>query len=400
MLFFVLQLRKQKKNFTEAKLTERSALVNLLHGLLLGLYPYNTKHCEYDDRVTIVGAIHKLFMQASPLEFILQHDSLFTLAMIEYLSNVVNDFWPVECNFLIKSAISRSNINQLCESFRGNISKFVSQSNMWQCFEENAASVLPAIHRQLKINNHKLDKIGIVSRVPAAIATILQNHDFLNKILNLPIIRPNTLNMISQIKILCGNSTFQELQAIEFFWNKFKISYLPIQTAQKQRQTLKKFNSCDTFCSTSSKLFVCIHCCLKNVPVSNQKFAYNCVTSNLICTCCGQSINFIEMIGKFFTLYNNTYYLCTSCLRPTIYSGNSFDICQNCEKQPKERSMTFCYFCHKKTHEITHKVLNVQSLTIEYIPLCFNHAKTCITSCSTTYDINSLEKEFGSKVAR
>lgn len=206
--------------------------------------------------------------------------------------------------------------------------------------------------------------------------------------------------MISQIKILCPDESFLCLQAIEFLWNTIKISSLPAQSKQKQLKILNSMNNCNLYMSITSKLFVCFYCCLKNPLILNQKIAYNCIDESLICTCCGNHVTSIEMIGKFFTLYNLTYYLCTSCLKPTIYNGTTFDICENCIKKPTKRSMSCCYFCHKKTHEITHKVLNIKTLTIEYIPLCFNHAKTCITSCSTTYDMDSLEKEFGSKYVK
>lgn len=92
---FCLHVKVAAKSSTTVM---RAAALNLLHGLLLGLYPYAIRHMEFERRCQVAGRVRELMCgtEASKTDFIASHESLLTLAMSEYLVNVLGDFCPVE----------------------------------------------------------------------------------------------------------------------------------------------------------------------------------------------------------------------------------------------------------------------------------------------------------------
>lgn len=400
MAVFVLQIKKNKRVFNTSNLCQRTALINILHGLLLGLYPFNLKTVKFANKVKIVGAINKLFMCNSPIQFILNHESLISVAMIEYLSNVLADFWTVEHAILIKTQHSRLNINQICESFRVNVETFYDNENFWTQLNTSAQNLLPALHRQLKLNNNKIMKKNFNYRIPSKILKHINDQDLCTTILNLPVLNKNCINVVSQIKIMCPEFGFDDLQSVEAFWTHIRVFPSSKILFEQQKEVLEKYNYCDIFKHSLSSFHICVQCALKpNSCAFQQKFAYNCMDKKLMCTSCSREAVNVNLVGKVLCIADNSFFLCKSCLAVMKWDGVHYN-CQACRpKNLHTKNMMTCFFCHKKTYEITHKVINTETLSIEYIPLCFLHTKTYITSSSTVYDLHSLKKEFGSKIA-
>lgn len=400
MSVFVLQVKKHKKIFNMSNLCQRTALINILHGLLLGLYPFNLKPVKFENKVRIVAEINKLFMQNSPIEFILNHESLISIAMIEYLSNVLPDFWIVEHAILIKTQHSRLNINQICESFRGTVENYYDNKNFWTQLNSTAQNMLPALHRQLKLNNNKILKKNFNYRISSKILKHINDNNICEKIMNLPVLNKNCMNVVSQIKILCPDFCFDDLQSVEAFWTNVRVFPASQILFEQQQKILANYNHCDIFKKSLSSFHVCFQCALKpNSCAFQQKFAYNCIENKLLCTACSKEAIQVNLVGKILCIAENSFFLCNSCLEVTKWDGLHYNCLQCRQKNMHVKAMISCYFCHKKTYEITHKVINVENLSIEYIPLCFLHTKTYITSSSTVYDLHSLKKEFGSKIA-
>jgi len=399
MSIFVLQLKKTKKSFTSTNLCQRTALINLLHGLLLGLYPFNMKTIKFENKVRIVKAIRNLFMMNSPLEFILNNEALISVAMIEYLSNVLADFWCVEHAYLIKTQYSRLNINQICESMRSSLEPHYECSDFWPILNQAAQNVLPALHRQMKLNNAKIFKKAFNYKISSKTMKYLCENDMCTKIVQLPVLNKNCINVFSQIQILCPEYSFDDLQCVEAFWTNIRVFQAPKILYNQQTEILHKYRNCNNFQESLSVFFMCFQCALKaNSCAFQQKFAFNCILNKLMCTSCSKEAVKINLIGKILCIADNSYLKCNKCLSVIKWDGKNYDCLPCRQKNIKLKNMSNCFFCHKKTYEITHKVINLQELTIEYIPLCFLHTKTYITSTSTVYDLFSLKKEFGSKV--
>jgi hypothetical protein len=393
MAVFCIQVKKQKRNFQLSSLVEKASLINLLHGLLLGLYPYNIHHGTYEYRVTVVGAIRKVLTSDCPIKFILEHDSLIQIATVEYLANVVPDFLPVEEAILTGGAQSRFGINQVCESFRAAAMPFIEKENMWKHLNELATSYLSSVYRQLKVYNAKVNRRVYHTKVSNCMWSTLSDAIFFEKLMELPQLSFAGSNMIAQIKILTPDLSFTELQTIEFFWSNVLLSNLPKNSYSRQLQQLEKYSSCQIYQKALSYLNVCFPCALKSkTTLLTQKFAYNCAQNILQCATCSKKISSVNMLGRILKVRNINYCLCQTCLKPTIWTGS--EKCQQCMQQSDLTDLSVCTICSKKTFEVIYKVLDLDALRIAHTPLCFQHAKHGVASQSTVYDTKSLLREF------
>lgn len=395
MAVYCLQVKKIKRSYVSTALVERTAMVNLLHGFLLGLYPYNTRHGTFDYRVFVAGSLHGIVTGDGVLAFIEQNESLFQFAMIEYLSNVVPDFCPVEEVFLLRDAQYRFNVNQVCENYRSSALSIVESggSNVWSGLNELASSMLHALYRQLKVSNLKLNRRQDTQRVNLALVNEISNNGLFDKIMDMSYMPVTSPNMINQIKLLCPDLSFRQLQAVEYFWEIVMVSNLPKNVLEMQLDVLQKFGSCELLQRSMQSIYVCLPCALKTKgSVLNQKFAFDCIHGRMHCSACSKVVCPINLLGRVLFVKNVSYYLCCGCMQPVIWQGD-LTACAACRKHEPPKCTSTCVACKRKAVEVIHKVLDLDLMQITYTPLCYTHSKSSVLSHSTVYDLKSLMME-------
>jgi len=396
---FCLQIKRQinKRSSVPCSRCERAALLNLLHGLLLGLYPYNLKHMTFEHRIRIAGEVHKILTGSAVTQrgFIVKYEPLLLVAMIEYLANVIPDFCPVEEQLIIRCLQCRYSLNQLCENFRvAAMDVILDNGDMWGSLNKIAEAQLPIMLRQLKMNNHKFGRTPSYSlRMPASIWSTLLDSGFYEKLMALRYIPVTQCNMIAQIKLTQPDLNFAELQAVEYFWNNIFVCALPNNIVMQQMQALNRLGSCSIHQHSFTRLHVCLLCALRSkTPMLAQKFAYNCTTSMLQCAACSRKATPINLLGRLLRIKNNSFYLCTKCLHPVLWDGtNDFDQCVHCKTPPVPQNMAACAVCNHKAVETASNVLHVERLKLVQVPLCVVHAKKFISSL--VYDLHSLAND-------
>jgi len=397
MAVYCMQLKKQKRVFERTSLPERTALVNLLHCLLLDLYPYNTRHLPFEHLVRVAGEVRLVFDRGSPLDFILSHEALVQFAVVEYLSNVLSDFCPVEEALLVRGPHFRFSINQVCENFRAAAASAVAASDMWASLNELASAHLPSLFRQLKVSNQKVTRRAVPRRYSPSIAASWGSDGFYERLLDLPVMPITSPNMIAQIKLLCPDMDFLQLQAVEAFWESVFFSVLPVQVVEMQRAILAKHGACSLYQHAAQRLHVCLPCAFRSKGnILAQMFAYNCVEDKVQCAACSRVVIPVNLLGRTLTVRETSYYLCCGCLRPAVWTGNIFE-CASCRKVPEPCGTATCVACNKKAVEVINKVVDLETLRLTYTPLCFQHAKHCILSKSTVYDTKSLMRDLYNK---
>ena len=393
---FCLQIKRQMNKHTPTRSTrsERVAIINLLHGLLLGLYPYNLRHMTFDHRVKIAGELHRVMTSdaAFQAQFIVDHEPLLLFAMIEYLSNVIPDFCPVEEQLLVRSVQCRYSLNQICETFRVSCMELILRPGrmQWGAINNLAIAQLPVLLRQLKINNHKFCRRPYVCpRIPPTVmSTLTECYDTLMGMRHVA-----GCNMIAQIKITEPTMSFHELQAVEYFWNNVFVTVLPANIIMQQMDALDRMGACSVHQASFTVLHVCLLCALRTkTSLLAQKFAFNCATSTLQCATCSRKATPIHMLGRVLRVKTNSYYMCTACLKPALWEpGNSFHSCKNCTKQQQPQNMAFCAVCDHKAVDAAANVLHLETLKMVRVPLCALHARVCMSS--TVYDLRSLASD-------
>ncbi len=390
---FCLQLKKTKKYTTIPNVQEISAILNVMHGTLLGLYPYNIKQHQYTTRSKIAGKMHKLLTNKNNLIFLKKHDALLQLCVIEYMINVVLDFCIVEHNFLIKNAHLRFTLNQIFETFRASVETYIDSDSFFEELNNKALYLLPTIFRQLKL---------MCCKVPKKLC----NYKYYNKYLNFDksVLLEDTLksykvtacddNLIAQAKLLFPNKNFEELQLIEYIWKSINIFVLPTQIVNMQMAHCQKFSACSIFKNSLVTLHVCLYCALKSkFSVFNQKFAYNCVTGELHCSSCSKMVSAINLLGRVLTIKNFSYYLCGSCLNISIWNGDDLLSCPLCKQKPQTQPFKTCLICMKKPSEILNNVIDVPNLRFVQTPLCYQHSRRAFFSPDIVLDVKMLNNE-------
>ena len=370
---FCLQNKLKRKFQYPLSTPEKKAVLNVLHGLLLGLYPCNVQHGSFAQRCEIAGKMRELMIKGDT-----QFDHLLQLAFVEYLSNVVADFCPVEHAIIVKNSSSRFMINQACDTFRQNI-----DAVDFDMLNHRAHDVLINIQRHIKQMHFKLYKKN-TTRFVKITDTIIQ------KALQLQHIPFCT--HLAQINELC-TLPIHVLQGIEHLWQNFTIHELPQAMFDKQERLLNAVTVSTSMHHSKSTLYVCIHCAMQNKKdVLQQQSAYNALTNDMHCHKCKRKQIGVNLIGRVLTIKKISYHLCEKCLSPCVWGSD----CAKCTPE-KIVAIPGCMICDNKHVVFSRCVLNVKKLRMERVYLCSRHAKNNIRSASTIYDIDMLFEDASAK---
>jgi len=399
---FCLQVKRHvnRRIPEQAPTAHRCALINLLHGLLLGLYPFNLQHATFKQRTWVAGQMRAVLCSgaAEQMKFIFKHEALIVFAMAEYLTNILPDFCPVEYQLLIRSPQARYSLNQVCETFRAAAMALNPESRWWDELQSIAVQQLPLLLRQLKAGNFKLGHCAIpYQRIPSQTLATLASDDFINTLMAMPLVPVASCNMIAQISLVRPDLTFAQLQAVECFWNNVFIYPLPSLMLDMQQTKLTASGCCSLLQHAFTHVHICLPCALTTkTSALNQKFAFNSLATagekSMLCSMCSKPATCINLLGRLLRIRDTNYLMCPYCLRATIWTG-SFDRCARCRPVAKPISLSQCAACDNKAIDVISKVLDIEHLRLVQIPVCGRHAKRCIMSKSTVYDVKMLVRD-------
>lgn len=365
MGIFCLQNKLKRCYINALALCERKALTNILHGLLLGLYPYNVQHGQFQHRCAVAAKLRELMISNTYYEHLVQ------LAMVEYLSNVLADFCPVEYQLLIKSPSSRATINQLCDAFRQN-----NNTLDFDILEAAARETLFNIQRYLKQMHVKLYR-KTSSRYMKVTDHIIESALALPHIPFSP--------QLSQIFVLC-EEPLAVLQGIEFVWQNCTIMFLPQSIYEQQMRVVNSLSASQTLQSCKCTVWFCLFCALTNKrDILQHKSSYDAFDHHMYCHKCDRRQISVNLLGRVLRVRNTSYSLCSKCLTPTIWG----EACRSCVIESKPVPIV-CLICENKHVVFTRMVLNVRNLRIEPVYLCSKHAKHNIKASTTVYDLDML----------
>lgn len=369
----------QKHRVATGPISMQCALVNLVHGLMLGLYPYNMRKGTFELRVAIAGML-RLQMTTAPLAFLNSHPSLVTLSAVEYVMNVLPDYCPVEHAIVQRLPHGRMVINNICEQFRGSLTLPL----VWSEVEAVAAGLLPFVTRQMKFNCHRV-------RVPRQTVRYRQISD-IDAILDMPVVcGPVCLSVIA---LVCPGLDFAGLEDVETLWNGLAVHSLPACFAEQQRERLVSMGSCSKIQRHRSTVHLCVHCAFRTkTDIMQQLFSWDCGRGALVCVQCNRVALDVCMVGRLLSVVGRSYILCVKCLSLCQWKGGG--ICEGCRDAaalaPVHQEK--CEFCEQKNVVCKVDVVDLCALRLHGVSLCAKHAKHCVQAKGTRYDMAGLELE-------
>lgn len=391
---FCLQVKKLKKTTKNDSIQEKCAIVNMMHGTLLGLYPFNLKVNDFATRCKIAGRLHLVLTSENIDSFIKSYNPLIQFCIIEYLTNVISDFCPVEEALLFKNLNAKFNLNQIFESMRMQIPQFVDGESFFSDLNQKAIDFLPGMFRQTKLMCNKIYKKTLSVRTHVKFINALDKPEVFQQILLHPKIMFVQENLIGHAKFIFPAWHFDTLQAVEYLWKNVNIYRLPDSITKLQCQNIEKFRSRHSLHSAIQIINVCILCALKSKhTVFQQKFAFNCSSGKLHCASCSKEAIKINILGRVLIIKNVSYLLCCKCLQVHIWNSRDCMECESCKTVADTVDIKHCIACARKTHEILENIVDIQKMKLCSVPLCFQHSRHRLHYERGVYDVPMLLKE-------
>ena len=382
----------------------RAAVINTLHGLLLGLYPFNERRSDLPRRAFIAGALHGVLVSGEHSTFIAAHQNLLCLSLIEYVLNVVHDFCPVEWALLNVAISSRSQCLAAIEAFREtsvNQAPLQEDGSFWSRLESDAGpvvSVLVRFFREASLYQHRprsVLPVSMLQHLPLAME---------NRMIQ------NSSSIFGQLKCALPDIQFDQSEALEEIWTAIYMRQLPSYTTLQQMDLLHTQGAmCHLVEHELHHFPMCLACALtRRADVLKALFRYDAVDGRLICNECldHRHVVHINMLGRVLYVRDKVLVLCDKCLRPRHWDAP----CSGCEaaslvpgrkgagkgrtsESNKKDNTVACAVCGNPNVATSKDILDVQHFRMQRVHFCYRHGLSCILSSATVYDIRSMEQE-------
>jgi hypothetical protein len=360
-----------------------SAIINTLHGLLLGLYPFNERRMDIRKRAWIAGTLREVLTDNAHLSFINQHPYLICLGLAEYIINFVDDFCPVEWALLGLSHSSKSQCLAVFESFReASISDVVDTKDFWAKLESESQPIVSSIvkfFRDASFYQHKQRTILPPTTV-----------NYVQLALTSKIIQ-NSCSIFGQLKASIPTIQFRESEALEDIWTSIYIRSLPTHTAAKQMECLTRIGCMCYLVEEEIHHFpVCLACALtRRTDTLKGMFRYDDVYRRLVCNDCvhHEHVVNVNLLGRVLYIRDKAIMLCELCLSPKYWDS----VC-TCTTDETIVQRTCCA-CHNTNIATTKEVVDVQAMEMKNMYFCYKHSLSCVLNQATVYDLKSLEDE-------
>jgi hypothetical protein len=361
-----------------------AAVVNTLHGLVLGLYPFNERRMDLRKRAWIAGQMHQLLTKGKHLLFIDSHPYLICLSLMEYIVNVVEDFCPVEWALLAITPTAKSQCLASIEAFReATVSLAAGDSGaFWATLEHDAqpvVSLLVKFFRNASFYQH---------RIRGVLAPAYVKH--LSLAMDTRVIQ-NSSSIFGQLRAAKPDIHFHEAEGLEEIWTSVYIRRLPAHTTLKQIDSLERIGGMCWFLEQQLHDFpLCLMCALtRRADVLKGRFRHDCVDGSLVCNEClvPKHVMRVNLLGRVLYVRDRAIVLCEKCLRPKSWNA----VCA-CDAVDAEK-VGGCCVCQNANVFSTKDVIDIDAMRMQTIRFCFKHSLSCVISDATVYDLKTLERE-------
>jgi hypothetical protein len=362
-----------------------AAVVNTLHGLLLGLYPFNERRMDITTRAVIAGRMHAVLTGGNHVAFIESHQNLMCMSLMEYIINAVDDFCPIEWGLLNIPVGAKSRCLAVFESFREtHVAATVDDDpeGWWASLDSGAHPVIATLVKFFKSATFYQHRPKPV--LPVA---IVRHFDLA---LGSRVIQ-NSASIFGQLRAAMPHVEFQQAAALEEIWNALFIRRLPAHTINQQIEVLeRKGRMCSMVEEELQRFPVCMACALtRRADVLKGLFRHNCDDGALVCNECmrPEYVVRVNMLGRVLFVRDRAIALCDQCLKPKPWDA----VCQ-CRSGVVAKPAGCCV-CLNPNVFSTKDVVDLENVRMVSVGFCYKHSLTCVLSDATVYDFPTLEKE-------
>ena len=364
-----------------------AAIINTLHGLLLGLYPFNERRTEIQERAWLAGTVREALTDTQHTLFINKYPHLLCLSLAEYIINVIDDFCPIEWVLLSITTSAKSQCLASFETFReSSIRPAIRSDNFWDRLESDAQPVVSSLvkfFRGATFYQHKPKTILPVSSI-----------QYLPLALGCRVIQ-NSSSIFGQLKAAMHDIQFKESEALEEIWTSICIRPLPTHTTLKQMETLNKTGKMCSLVEREMHHFpLCVACALtKRIDILRGMFRYDSIDECLVCNECSRHTYVVDinMLGRVLYIKDKTVVLCERCMQPKYWDNTCA-----CTAEDTSTARSCCACVNSNIISVK-EVIDLDNMVMKPMHFCYKHSLSCILNPATIYDMRSLQQEICSR---
>ena len=328
-----------------------SAIVSILLGTFLGLFPRSAKAPYFRKRCDIVSFLRKMqcLGEEEKVEALRGMSNVIKLCFMEYVQFCVVEYMPVERGVMMKGRTTKAFLNTLpgvCDIFR-------MQINDLEVFDLNnidkiAVQCIERCYRLCKFKMHRhvpnrdffpqsyksVDWDVFSSALGIADYCYFSNSQrFCGKW------GFNVFDHTRELRLMFPDTPEEVLKYSCVLNQKVKTFKLPGNITAKQVTSLRKqYNYCQDSEEAISKFFVCLGCIMLGRG-QKRVFRYSCRDGVVECVRCQEprSVFKINFVGAILYLCGEVFIMCPVCLE--ILNLSMFDYgvasgCRNCCRPP------------------------------------------------------------------
>lgn len=375
MLFQALPCMKRgnKCGAKDLSLSGYQIGLNVLLGLMLGLYPSAVKFPPFSVRVTVYMRIHQLLTVGGGREFCEAHPMLMTMAFMEYCAHVIPAYMPAEHRVILGEpgmAGFFSALPVMCDVFRQEmLNGMGSECDVqWELLERHCESTVDK-HTRACRNRAKIrrEDYGVGSRIPL---------DVVRAFSTLPFVIPYDVHMEDPTQRIMGSelaaldqggtaevpeceSVLSSVEGeaeeeIGKTWTAHKrqlhemvasmqcilrVASLPANVVRKQLRSLRVcMGVCERSALDGMTLYVCASCGLGSSGASRSLqtrgqcrldgscFSVGGSQMKYVCSHCqAPAVVAVNTLGRVVTLRTQRFYLAPCCCTVQVYVGSGVE---------------------------------------------------------------------------
>eukprot|EP00960_Hanusia_phi_P061526 764867-Hanusia_phi.AAC.3 len=359
-----------------------TVLINILHGLLMGLYPNTAKRPSFGCRVRVAGELRRLMTSglAEQGAFLHANLSLLKLAVMEYV-------WHMACTHMstehdaIRKVHGMPTFLEVCPNICDGFRQEHLQSGAWDWagLNEHASAAVDRCVRTCKFRMGRLqaprDERGKWRR-------IAQDQLYLFGVAREMHATTSPGVLWSLYHPCFPGLSVADFATIEHIHARCRVYPLPCNLVARQAaMLLDRYGDDHAQFTNVMKVHICLRCSNKLTEgCVSAKLRLCMATGNLVCTSCGvpDTVVSVNMLGKVLVIQNSTYYLCPACglCRPWGFDGTEFSCleCRHAARPAPRRSRSRRCLCCSKTNNLERTTLLLPSLCVRVqVTLCSRH---------------------------
>jgi len=373
-----------------------SAIVSILGGALLGLFPWAAKMPYFKRRCDIVACLRDIqcLPETEKVETLRSIPNIIKLCFMEYVQFCIVEYMPVEYEVMKRGRTTRAFLNTLpgvCDIFRLQINdlEILNLNDI----DRIAVHCIERCYRlcKFKMQRHAGNKANTLpffkhvewDTMSRALELVEYDH-FLNSHKICGKMGGDIYDYTRDLCLTLPDTPQDVLKYACIMQQTLKTFKLPENVARKQALSLKRiYSHCQDSQKEVSRFYVCMGCILMGRG-QKRTFRYSCYNDTVECARChkANSIMAINMVGAIVYFFNSALVMCHVCLDILDVSVFDYGIdvgCRNCFMKSGEKKAE-CKQFRKKRKPCFHCCLpssNILTLLESNPPIRMKNVYVC-----------------------